>query len=214
MALSIPGPARLSYQINGRARGFEYVANAQLDWQHDGQRYQTRVVISAFPLPSRSQTSTGEIGPEGLSPRRFSDRSRNEVAIHFQPEQSRIVFSNNSPQATWQPGIQDRLSVILQLSAMIGGDPSRFVPGTKISIPTAASREVVVWDFMVMRTETLSLPIGEHQALLLRREPLHPHDQTLELWFAPALGYLPVRLTISQANGDRLDQLLASVGKP
>ena len=57
-------------------------------------------------------------------------------------------------------------------------------------------------------------PIGEHQALLLRREPLHPHDQTLELWFAPALGYLPVRLTISQANGDRLDQLLANIEKP
>jgi hypothetical protein len=214
VALSIPGPTRLNYQINGRARGFEYTASAQLDWQHDGQRYQSRVVISAFPLPSRSQTSVGEIGPQGLSPRRFSDRARTEVAIHFQPEQNRIVFSNNSPQAAWQAGTQDRLSVILQLSALLGGDPARFVPGAKISVPTAASREVVVWDFNVMRSENLSLPIGEHQALLLRREPLHPHDQTLELWFAPALGYLPVRLTISQANGDRLDQLLANIEKP
>jgi hypothetical protein len=214
VALSIPPSVRLNYQVSGRARGFDYTASAQLDWQHDGQRYQSRVVISSFPLPSRSQTSIGDIGPEGLSPRRFSDRSRTEVAIHFQPDQGRIVFSNNSPQAPWQAGIQDRLSVLLQLSALIGGDPSRFAPGAKISIATAGLREVETWDFTVLRKDQLSLPIGEHPALLLRREPRHLYDQTLELWFAPSLSHLPVRMTISQANGDRLDQRLASLEKP
>lgn len=214
VALSIPGSARLNYLLTGRARGFEYTANAQLDWQHDGQRYQTRVVISSFPLPSRSQTSVGELGPQGLSPRRFSDRSRSEVAIHFQPDLGRIVFSNNSPQAVWQAGTQDRLSVFFQLSALIGGDPARFEPGATISVATAGLRHVEPWDFTVVRRENLSLPIGEHAALLLRREPRHLYDQTLELWFAPALGYLPVRIAVSQANGDRVDQRLASIEKP
>ncbi len=214
VALSIPQSARLNYQVSGRARGFDYTASAQLDWQHDGQRYQSRVVISSFPLPSRSQTSMGELGPQGLSPRRFSDRSRTEVAVHFQPDQGRIVFSNNSPQAPWQAGVQDRLSVLLQLSALIGGDPSRFEPGAKISLPTAGLRDVEPWEFTVLRKDNLSLPIGEHPALLLRREPRHLYDQTLELWFAPSLGHLPVRMTISQANGDRLDQRLASIEKP
>lgn len=214
LALSIPNSVRLNYQITGRARGFEYTASGQLDWQHDGQRYQSRVVISSFPWPSRSQTSVGELGPEGLSPRRFSDRSRSEVAIHFQPDQSRIVFSNNSPQALWRAGTQDRLSLLLQLAALIGGEPSRFEPGARISIPTTSLRDVELWEFAVLRKENLSLPIGEHPALLLRREPRHTYDQTLELWFAPTLGYLPVRMTISQANGDRLDQRLASIEKP
>jgi hypothetical protein len=31
------------------------------------------------------------------------------------------------------------------------------------------------------------------------------------VWFAPALGYLPVRLRITNANGDTVDQLLRSV---
>ena len=122
--------------------------------------------------------------------------------------------SVNSPQAVWQAGTQDRLSLLLQLSALIGGDPSRFEPGVKISIPTASLRDVEPWEFAVLRKENLSLPIGEHPALLLRREPRHTYDQTLELWFAPTLGYLPVRMTISQANGDRLDQRLASIEKP
>lgn len=214
VALSIPGSARLNYQLTGSARGFEYTASAQLDWQHDGQRYQSRVVISSFPLPSRSQTSVGELGPQGLSPRRFSDRARSEVAIHFQPDLGRIVFSNNSPQAPWQAGTQDRLSVFFQLAALMGGNPARFEPGATISIPTAGLRNVEPWDFTVVRRENLSLPIGEHPALLLRREPRHLYDQTLELWFAPTLGYLPVRIAISQSNGDRVDQRLVSIEKP
>jgi hypothetical protein len=214
VAVSIPGSIRLRYQVTGRARGFELTASGQLDWQHDGQRYQSRLAISSFPLPSRIQTSTGEITPEGLSPRRFSDRTRNEVAVHFQPELGRVVFSNNSPQATWTPGVQDRLSVLLQLSAMIAGEPARFEPGSRISLPTAGGREVEPWDFTVVRRETLKLPIGEQAALLLRREPRHTYDQTVEVWFAPALAYLPVRLVLTQANGDQLDQQLSGTEKP
>jgi len=214
VAISIPGSIRLRYQVTGRARGFELSASGQLDWQHDGQRYQSRLAINSFPLPSRVQTSVGEITPEGLSPRRFSDRTRSEVAVHFQPDLGRVVFSNNSPQAVWTPGLQDRLSVLLQLSALIAGDPARFEPGLRISLPTVGGRELEPWDFTVVGRETLKLPAGEQEAVLLRREPRHAYDATVEVWFAPALAYLPVRLVLTQANGDRLDQQLSGTEKP
>jgi hypothetical protein len=210
----VPGSARLNYQVTGRARGFDYSASAQLDWQHDGQRYQARLVISSFPLPSRSQHSVGEIGPDGLSPRRFSDRSRGEVAVHFQPELSRITFSANGTPATWQPGAQDRLSLSLQLAAMIAGDTAHFTPGTKVTVLTAGTRSAEPWEFTVMGTESVSLPIGTQNALRLRREPRHPYDQTVEIWFAPALGHLPARMLLSQGNGDLVDQRLASIERP
>jgi hypothetical protein len=214
LALAVPGSARLNYQLTGRARGFEYAANGQLDWQHDGQRYQARLSISGFLLPSRSQSSVGEIGPEGLSPRRYSDRARGELAVHFQPELGRISFSANSPPVAWQAGAQDRLSVTLQLAALLAGDPGRFSPGATVSMLTASSRNIEPWDFSVIGSESLSLPMGTQPALHLRRAARHPYDQTIDLWFAPALGYLPVRILLSQGNGDVVDQRLASIERP
>ncbi len=171
-------------------------------------------MISSFPLPSRSQSSVGEIGPDGLSPRRFSDRSRGEVAVHFQPELSRITFSANGTPAIWQPGAQDRLSLSLQLAAMIAGDAAHFTPGTKVTVLTAGTRSAEPWEFTVMGTESLSLPIGTQNALRLRREPRHQYDQTVEIWFAPALGHLPARMLLSQGNGDLVDQRLSNIERP
>ncbi len=207
----MPGSALLSYQVSGRARGFELSANAEIDWQHDGQRYQARMVISSFLLPGRSQTSVGEIGPDGLAPRRFSERTRGEQAAHFQPEIGRIVFSANSPPAVWQPGAQDRLSLPFQLSAMIAAEPARFTPGAQVSILTAGARSAEPWAFTVMDSQPLDLPIGTQNALRLRREPRQLYDQTVEIWFAPALGHLPVRIVLSQGNGDLFDQRLSSI---
>jgi hypothetical protein len=207
----MPGSALLSYQVIGRARGFELSASAEIDWQQDGQRYQARMVISSFLLPGRSQTSVGEIGPDGLAPRRFSERTRGEQAAHFQPEIGRIVFSANSPPAVWQPGAQDRLSLPFQLSAMIAAEPARFTPGAQVSILTAGPRSAEPWAFTVMDSLPLDLPIGTQNALRLRREPRHLYDQTVEFWFAPALGHLPVRILLSQGNGDLFDQRLSSI---
>ena len=57
--------------------------------------------------------------------------------------------------------------------------------------------------------ETLDLPSGPLQARRLARTPRKPHDSTVEVWLAPSLGHLPVRLRVAQANGDVADQRLA-----
>ena len=212
-ALQLPAPARLRYELSGQARGFAYSADAQLFWKHDGQRYDARMVVSSL-LFTRSMSSVGELGPQGLSPRRFSDKGRSEQATHFEPEQGRIVFSANAPQAVWQPGVQDRLSLFFQLAGLLAGEPGRYPPGTQLQVPTAGTREADVSVFTVLPPATLALPLGEQATVALRREPRRRYDQAIELWFAPALGYLPVRIRITQPNGDVLDQRLAAVDPP
>lgn len=210
--VQLPGSARLTYALSGQARGFNYSAEAQLLWQHDGRNYQAALTVGGFFLLSpRSSSSVGEIGPLGVEPRRFSDRMRSEQATHFQPEQGRIVFSSNAPQAPWQAGVQDRLSLFFQLAGLLGGDPARFVTGAQVQVPTAGTREADLWTFTVMGRPTLDLPVGEQATIALRREPRRPYDQTIEIWFAPALGHLPVRIRIVQGNGDVLDQKLSAV---
>lgn len=209
-----PDAALLKYQVQGKAKGFDYWANAELLWKQDGQDYQARLEVSAFLLGSRVQTSQGSLGAEGLMPTRFSDKTRTELAAHFQRDKGIISFSANSPDAPLLKGAQDRLSVVLQLSALLAGDPARFPPGTMLSFQTVSQREAEVWQFLVEKEELLQLPIGDVSAIKLNRKPRRNFDQHIELWFAPSLGYLPVRLRITNANGDLVDQLLSKTEKP
>ena len=213
-AFKAPDAALLKYQVQGQAKGFNYWANAELLWQQDGQDYQARLEVSAFLLGSRVQTSQGSLGAEGLMPTRFSDKTRTELAAHFQRDKGVISFSANSPDAPLLKGAQDRLSVVLQLSTLLAGDPTRFPPGTMLSFQTVSQREAEVWQFLVEKEELLQLPIGEVSAIKLNRQPRRDFDQHIELWFAPSMGYLPVRLRITNANGDRVDQLLSKTEKP
>ena len=206
-----PASARLSYAVQGQTRQFNYHAWAELLWQQDGQRYDARLEVGAFLLGSRVQTSSGALGNDGLLPQRFGDKTRSELAAHFQRDMGVISFSANTPAVPLLRGAQDRLSVVLQLSALLAADPERYPPGTMLSFQTVSQREAEVWQFEVDRPELLELPYGPVHSVKLSRKPRREFDQLIELWFAPELGYLPVRLRITNANGDRVDQQLKQV---
>lgn len=210
----LPQSVRLNYDIQGQSRGLNYKASGVLDWEQDGSRYNARLVASVFFLGNRTLSSQGEITAEGLAPTRFADRARSEQAAHFQADKGKITFSGNTPDAPWQPGAQDRLSVFFQLAGMLSGQPERFVTGTRVPVYTASARAADTWAFQVDGTETLNLPAGETPAIKLTRQSRLEHDQLIEVWFAPSLSYWPVRIRLTQRNGDFVDQQLASVAKP
>lgn len=200
--------------MTGRSRNMDYSAFAELDWLQDGQNYDAKMVVSALFLGSRSMSSSGRITADGLAPTRFLDKYRSERAAHFEPEKGRISFSANTPDAPWLRGAQDRLSVFLQLGSLLAGDPGSYPLGSKVSLYTAGPREVDTWIFTVEAEEKLNLPAGEIAAIKLTRKPQRDYDQTVEIWFAPAMDYLPVRSRITQQNGDFIDQKLRTTEKP
>jgi hypothetical protein len=210
----LPPPTRLIFEVSGQAKKFAYSARAELLWQHDGSRYQARQEVSAFLVGSRSQSSVGQISAQGLLPERFSDRARSEQAAHFDYAKGRVTFSANTPEAPMGPGAQDRLSVFIQLGALLAADPGRFVPGTQVTLTTVSARSADRWTFSVEAPETLDLPAGATATLKLQRLPRKDYDQKAELWVAPALGYLPVRIRLTQANGDFADLQLRSSSAP
>lgn len=206
-----PPSTTLRYAVNGTAKGLGYHATAVLQWKNTADRYEASLEVGAFLLGSRTQTSAGLLGPQGLLPERFSDKNRSELAAHFQRDKGLISFSANTPEVPLLKGAQDRLSVVLQLSALLAADPTRYPIGTMLSFQTVSQREAEVWQFKVVNEETLDLPYGAVPSLKLQRNPRRDFDQRIELWFAPALNHLPVRLRITNANGDTVDQLLRSV---
>lgn len=213
-AMALPASARLDYQMNGSAKGLNYHANAELVWHNTGSSYDARMTISALFLGSRSLSSQGQLGPDGLAPQRFSDKSRSEVAAHFEPDKGQISFSANTPTLPWVQGAQDRVSVFLQLGGMLAGQPDSFAPGASISLYTVGPRDADTWTFLVEAEAQLELPMGSMRTLKLTRQPRREYDQKVEIWFAPALGYLPVRSKITQHNGDFIDQQLRAVSPP
>ena len=202
----VPPSARLKYEVKGEVKGFPYHVNGDLQWTQDGKTYSARMEISHFLLGSRVQTSTGQIGAHGLEPIRFGDKVRSEVAAHFNYENSKVTFSANTPDVAMLPGAQDQLSVLMQAATMVAGEPRQFTQGSTLSFQAVGPKSAEKWVFTVGITERLILPGGELNALRLWRDPNGEYDSRLEIWLAPELGYLPVRIRLTQANGDVVDQ--------
>jgi hypothetical protein len=213
-ALSIPGSARLTYVMSGRSKGLDYHASAELEWLQDGRTYDAKIVVSALFLGSRTMSSSGRITADGLAPTRFSDKSRGERAAHFEADKGKISFSANTPDAPWLRGAQDRVSVFVQLASLLAGAPANYPPGSTVSLYTAGPTSAGTWTFSVDAEEKLDLPAGAMATLKLTRKPQRDYDQTIEVWLAPSMAYLPVRNRITQNNGDFVDQQLRAFERP
>ena len=209
--VAVPPPTRLLYR--GESNKFPFRVSGELVWRQDGLGYDARLTMSAFVL-SWVYTSRGELGAQGLLPLRYSEKQRSEVAAHFERDKGRISFSANTPAVPLLTGAQDFLSVMLQLASVIGGEPARYPVATAITVQVAGPRDAEVWLFTVEREETLRLPGGEQGTLKLVRHPRRQFDQEVAIWLAPAMNWLPVRLRITEHNGDYLDQKWESSQAP
>jgi len=199
----LPGSVLIKYEVESNK--FPYRLNAELAWRISGKNYEARLAVGVFGQ-YRVQTSRGRIGTQGLEPIRFSDKYRSEVAAHFVREKGKVTFSANTPDVPLLAGAQDRLSVMIELAAMIASAPKQYPPATTITIQTIGPRDADTWRFTVGETETLNLPNGAQTTLKLVRNPRQEFDQKVEFWLAPALDYLPARIRITESNGDFIDQ--------
>jgi len=212
----IPPPQQLKFEVLGEVKRFQYRASAELLWQHDGQHYQARQEVKVLFLGSRTQSSQGDITASGLRPLHFSDQSRREQTADFDYEHGLIRFNSGSPEASLLPGTQDRLSIFIQLGALLAANPERYPTGSHIQMNTAGGRNANPWTFRIEGPETLNLPVGTLSAIKLQRLPQDPndHEQQAQLWLAPSLGYLPARIQLTQNNGDFVDLRLNSHHEP
>jgi hypothetical protein len=209
----VPGSVRLLYRVDVRRGGLSLEAQGELRWRQDGTNYEAHLEVRAPLLRTRTQHSTGRITAEGLAPLRFSDKGRSEEAAHFDRDQGKVSFSTNRPDTALLPGAQDRLSVLVQLGAIVAGAPPKFPPGAAIALQTAGTREAEPWVFVVEGEEQLELPGGKLRALKLTRSPRKEYDVKVELWLAPGMDYVPVRLRLTQPNGDSVDQQWSSTDR-
>lgn len=211
-----PPSTRLSYRLTGNYNG-PVEGQAQVEWLRSGSRYQVHLEISVgpffAPLVSRRLSSEGEITERGLEPRRYDEetkallRSPRRRSITFDAERVHLPDGRKLPRPA---GLQDSASQFVQLTWMFTLDPQRLRPGQSIEIPLALPRHMEVWTYDVGESETLNTPAGPVVAVHVkpRREPGRGGDLTAEVWFAPALQYLPIRILIRQDAENFVDLLV------
>jgi Protein of unknown function (DUF3108) len=212
LTLEFPASIALSYNAMQISGGQPRNGSGTLKWTSDGSDYQLRLEASLLGFTVLSQSSVGKLGAEGLQPDRFSDKRglRSEKAAHFQRDAGKITFSGKQTSTALQAGAQDRLSLWMQLAAMAAGSAAQLAQAGQIAFQVSNTEEADTWVFLVQASEKIQVPAGESMALHLVRNPRKEFDARLELWLAPDLGYLPVRMKQTEANGNTLELQLRS----
>jgi hypothetical protein len=215
-AFEWPRSTRLSYRLTGYFRG-PVDGQASVEWLREGSRYQVHVEVSVgpsfAPLLSRRMSSDGDIGVDGLSPRRYEEETR---AALRSPRRQAVLFGDGFvrlPSGAEHPrpaGVQDSASQFVQLTWLFTTQPQRLRTGESIPLMLALPRRIDTWVYDVLMQETLATGAGPVDAVHVRpRRPERPgSDLTAEMWVAPSLQYLPVRIVIRQDAETFVDLLL------
>ncbi len=206
-----PPSTRMNYRLSGHYRG-PIEGSAQVEWLRSGSRYQVRMDTSVGPVMSRHITSEGELTGLGLAPQRFDAeqkvwfRAAKRWQLRFGPE--RIVLTDGREVPTL-PGAQDEASQFVQLTWLFTTQPERLRVGESIEMPLAISRRLERWTYDVVAEETLYFPFGPVAAFHVKpRRDAQGGDMTPEIWIAPSLQYLPVRILIRQNPSTWVDLML------
>ena len=215
-AFEWPPSTRVSYKLTGNYRG-EVVGNAQVEWVREGSRYQVHLDVwigaQAAPLVGRRMTSDGELSERGLTPKRYDEETR---ALFRELRRRTILFDGervllpNGKQLPRVDGMQDAASQFVQLTWLFTTQPQLLQVGQRIEVPLALPTNVDRWAYDVVEKVMQDTPFGPVETFHLRpRRELRPNrDLVADVWFAPTLQYLPVRLLIRQDEATYIDLMI------
>lgn len=208
---SWPTDTRVSYQLTGNYRGPLY-GSARVQWQREQSRYQVRVDLRMALVLGVSMISQGEVSDTGLLPKVYEEQFLGSVRrVAF--DDGRVKFHDGS-QVLAPPALQDTVSQLVELSHRFSSGREALKVGGQVSVWLARPQSMAWWTYDVTEEKMLMTPeLGPVSAFHLVPRPIpNPGGViTAELWFAPSLQYLPVRLRISLGSGNFVDLLVEQI---
>lgn len=188
-----------------------------LDWQPSGGRYTLTLRGTALGLNLLRWTSSGALDAHGLVPEQFSDRRLTQPDRRAEIDRPAGVvrYSGYKPDHAGELPLdgemQDRLSWMVQLPALLAANPALRDAGQRISFSvTGARRDADRWTFVVKGRQEVALADGRAvDSIYLMRANDAPGATVAEAWLDPARGFLPVRARLTSGDkNDRIDFLL------
>lgn len=209
-----PLSTRLSYHLNGNYRG-PVSGQAQVEWLRKGADYQVHLDVgigpSFAPLVTRRMSSQGRLTPSGIVPQRYDEQTK---VIFGEPRGFNLVFLGGVPlvdvvSGAIQSAPQDAASQFVQLTWLFLTGREPLGVGRIVRFPLRLPSGPYEWQYEVVGEEQLDTPMGPLSAWHLKpRQAARGTDLTAEVWLAPSLQFLPVRLLIRQDADTYLDLTL------
>lgn len=218
-AFSWPVSTRLTYTLEGWYQG-EVHGDAQVEWLRDGDRYQVHLDVSVgprlAPLVARRMSSEGRITPDGLRPQRYEQATRqiigrNRLVQLAFPDERSVRLQDGRLSAT-RADVQDTASQFIQMVFLFSTRPALREKGGRVEFDLALPHRVRRWAYEVGDTLPTATPLGELDTFHVR--PVPARDSVAEtpgeaarsggsilsaqVWYAPTLQMLPVRIRIEQ----------------
>ena len=208
---SWPADTRLNYRLGGLFRGGELHGSARVQWQRQAERYETRIDIDVTLLASLVLTSQGEVTRDGLAPRVYEELRRNG------PRTARLgddITLNDGRRVPRPTGVQDTASQFVELSHRFATGQETLEVGRSVALWLVRPGGVDLWTYDVVELETLQGgALGPIAAYHLRPRPIaNPRGNiTAEIWFAPSLQYLPVRIRVDMGSETFVDLMVEKI---
>jgi hypothetical protein len=194
----------------------QYLQTASIEWQVDpsnGYRLFINIPYAFFgPFIFESR---GKIDAYGLAPDFYVEHlgSRPARFTRFDRDGKgggKMFFSQKPEEMKdLPPGTQDRLSLMMQLASLLGGDDKIDEKGTVREIPIANLDSIETWRFQ-SQGEELSDAIFTMGPMVLRhykRLPVKEKDfkRRNDIWLIKDFGWIPGRVRLENEKGRTIE---------
>jgi hypothetical protein len=199
---------RLEYRVTASRGLLSLAGDGVVTYQRKGKAYSMASALKAAGIFEAEQSSEGTVGSDGLVPRHFTHRTsrRPPLSVDFDWPGRRVAFSQTGAYETTQPQMQDRLSLLFQLAWRQRAEPR----AETLTIPVAGHRSTSTYVFLAKESEALALPGGRFNTVKFEMHGQRQGD-SLEVWLAPELCSLPVRVRFADERGTVIEQQLRAV---
>jgi hypothetical protein len=209
----MPTKGRIAYRTTySRMRGIDVMT--YVDWMIDVEQARYELWLRTVDPPGLLDLrSTGELRPFGIAPTQYLERieiANRELSVDFDWTRHIVRFAGRGAgePAPFEDGTQDPLSLQFHLPLLAQTYPWRFTPGSIVSFQVAR-RKVESYTFVADGFEPVTIQGKELQALKVLRPKGPNSSRAVELWMAPDLDWLPIRLRFVDTNDEVWDSVLA-----
>jgi outer membrane biosynthesis protein TonB len=209
-----PTNTRLTYDVTGEYRD-RVSGSAHVHWQRDRNVYQVQLDVTiriVVPI-TQTITSQGEVTPAGLVPRVYEE-ARTGGRRRSAKFGDQMLVLEKGITLPRPPGVQDTASQFVELAQRFATGKEVLAVGRTVKVWLARPGGLDEWTYDVVKREVLALPLmGDVEAFHLKpRMPANPRGNiTAEMWFAPSLQYLPVKIKVVMGNEAWLDLLVERI---
>lgn len=214
----VPPSSRILLDVARKdADGTLWHGEAAMNWRLDGGQYKMKLEAGIRVLVTRVNLvvleSAGRIDAAGFVPRTMTEKRRGRAATATEfGADSKITFSASPATYAIVPGTQDKATVPLQLAAIARADSAQLKGN--IDILVGEDKDASVFRFMLIGQEEIDTPIGRLATWHLSRPPrAGAYGSRLDVWLAPSLGWVPVRIDNIEASGAMTSQTVKNIGQ-